>query len=148
MKKLRIELLPTVLNKTYRFFDNTDALLDDLTYGTPASNEYDEAFDVTIRRGEWIEAEWIGCENFFDSDGSLYKMTFVRLCKLSKHDHDTEPTVEPFVGWILDEKMRFVDGIDESCTRTILPSSEWNRVDFAKIFADSERNESEKNTDG
>ena len=140
MKKIRIELLPGVKEKDIRFFDSVEALYENMCYGAAAENE---SFVVYIDEGDFLEVEWMGCENLFEEDGTWHKLSYVRMCRASQTKNASGIRVMPYIGWISETDLRFVDSIDDKCTKTVLTSPEHSRLDFSAVFKDSERDEAE-----
>ena len=142
MKKVRIELLPGVREKRYTFFDSVEALYDDMAFGRAAEEisgrkAYD-SFEVVLRDDDFLEVEWMGCENLFEEDATWYSLSFVRLCKCTNTKNSSGSRVEPHVGWILESDLIFCDSIDDSCKKILLRNPDDARLDFPSIFKDEQ----------
>lgn len=150
MKKVRIELLPGVREKRYTFFDSVEALYDDMAFGRAAEEisgkkAYD-CFEIVLRDDDFLEVEWMGCENVFEEDATWYSLSFVRFCKATGTKNSSGIRVEPHFGWILESDLVFCDSIDSTCKKILLKNPEDARLDFPSIFKDAEIDDTETAT--
>lgn len=129
---------------------NVDALLDDMAFENAARDlhtdleepsttiSYD-SFEVILNEGEFLEVEWMGCENVFDShDDNWESLSYVRMCKATSTKNASGLRVMPYIGWINERNLSFVDSIDDYCTKTVLTSPDQCFLDFSSIFKDDE----------
>jgi len=95
---------------------------------------------VTLRKGQWIEAEWNGCENYYENN-SCVATSFLRLVKATYSAKRVDNALLSIhFGWILSDQIRMLDRVHEGI-RTELLTKEAEQFDFSELFQDNETTE-------
>lgn len=92
---------------------------------------------VTLKRGQWLEAEWNGCHISYDG-GRPISASFLRLIKAAASRSNKEGTLlSVHFGWILSDHMRFVEGSRNGIHTQVLEEID-EQFDFSELFQDNE----------
>jgi hypothetical protein len=92
---------------------------------------------VTLRYGEYIEAEWNGCQNFHDEGIETIRTSFVRLVRSSKSASETGPdSISVHFGWILSDHLRFTNH-RRSGMRVKMLNEHDEQFNFNELFPDN-----------
>ena len=137
MKKIRIELKSKAKIKPILVFDSSEALylwLNDV--GAPIKPN--GSFIVSLTPGDFIEAEWQGCEYVYEGNDVARRLDYIRLAKSAPTKNASGMLVSIHYGWITADQMQFKNVEDEfSTTRLLLSPDEW-RLDLGTLFQDGE----------
>lgn len=96
---------------------------------------------VTLLPGEFIEAEWRGCEIVYDDKHHTnLRIDFVRLAKASRPSNASGLLVSIHYGWVSEHIMPFRNYADEDVIVTEL-SSDDAKFDLTVLFKDSDDDE-------
>lgn len=144
MKKCKITLEGSGARAKFFYLFPESSMLHSLVAASTKKNRdsllrgHPEVEIVTLKRGQWLEAEWNGCHISYDGDGRPTSASFLRLIKAAINPKNAEGTLlSVHFGWILSDDMRFVDGTkDGVCTRTLHDDEE--QFDFSELFQDNE----------
>jgi hypothetical protein len=141
MKKIRLELKPHVQSKTIILYDSPEALYLNLE----SFNEVDSigTIPVKINAGEFIEAEWRGCEFVKDGDDWI-RFDSIRMAKNTPTKNSSGSLVSIYFGWVNANILSFNDKEDaDSYTIRLLSPADW-KMDLALLFMDDKQDENEK----
>lgn len=133
MKKIRLELKPHVQSKTIILYDSPEALYLNLE----SFNEVDSigTIPVKINAGEFIEAEWRGCEFVKDGDDWI-RFDSIRMAKNTPTKNSSGSLVSIYFGWVNANILSFNDKEDaDSYTIRLLSPADW-KMDLALLFMD------------
>jgi len=137
MKKVRITIKKKSKGKKFHIFNSPEALyiwLHDPDFKDV--DRLDAAFGttVTLRPGETMEVEWIGCE-FIHEAPSISRIDHVRLAKdLNKSTFISNGAIGIHVGWTTENIVSFKSGGDEDITRFKLTSKSKHKFDIEELF--------------
>ena len=136
MKKIRLELKPHVESKFITLYDSPEALYLNLE----AQDELDGigAIPIKINAGEFIEAEWRGCEFVKDGDNWI-RIDSVRLAKNTPTKNSSGSLVSIYYGWVTSDMLTFRDKEDnDSYTLRLLSPADW-KMDLGLLFMDDKQ---------
>lgn len=93
---------------------------------------------ISLNPGEWIEAEWNGCQNIYE-DNKPIRMNYVRMIKASKFSpkEESDSLVSLHFGWILGEQIKFIDHRKNGMKTTLLNEND-EQFNFKELFQDNE----------
>lgn len=92
---------------------------------------------VVLLPGDFIEAEWRGCE--YDYDGQQHtRIDFVRLAKATPTQNSSGMLVSIHYGWTHDCIIPFRQYKDDDISAVMVPADEPKQLDLALLFKDSE----------
>jgi hypothetical protein len=100
-----------------------------------------EAEVITLKKGQWLEAEWSGCHIIYEGSKPI-STSFFRLIKatnIKKNLHDNS-LVSIHFGWMLSEHLRMCDGYHDGTFVTLLSSND-EQYEFSELFQDNETTE-------
>jgi len=142
MKKIRLELKPGVESKTIMVYDSPEALY--LNIEDPEEMGAIGSIPIRIGKGEFIEAEWRGCE-FVKEGKDWLRFDSVRLAKSSPTKNSSGSLVSIYFGWVNADTLSFDDKEDaDSYTIRLLSPADW-KMDLGLLFMDDkEDSENEK----
>lgn len=92
---------------------------------------------VSLKPGQWIEAEWNGCQNVHD-EGETLRLSFVRLIKAANFSPDEPGTLlSVHFGWMYTDHLRFTSHRKNGMkVKVLVPEEE--QFDFSELFQDNE----------
>lgn len=91
---------------------------------------------VVLLPGEFIEAEWRGCEYAYDGPRHT-RVDFVRMAKAQPTQNASGMLVSIHYGWLADCIIPFFEYRDDDIVATPLPDGE-GKLDLALLFKDVE----------
>lgn len=97
---------------------------------------------VELLPGEFIEAEWYGCEYNYEGE-THYKINSVRLAKAREPRNAAGLLVRAYSGWTTDCVLPFGAYADDDIEVSPL-TEEDQRVNMASLFKDDDQQEGEK----
>lgn len=140
MKKVRIDLTTTETQRLY-LYDSVEALYDGLYSNiSPEDDEY--CYSIVLNTGEYIEAEWLGCEIDLEPDGSYKKYDYIRLAKALTPKNASGVVVSVYVGWSLSGNIPFLSSDQGNLRFTKINEFE-STLDVEKILETSEEEKSD-----
>jgi hypothetical protein len=136
MKKVRVELKAGVNRpKTLLLFESPEALyawlmrIDD-------EEPYD-SFNVDLNPGDYLEAEWMGCECVYDGvDTRHIRLDLVRMAKAMPTKNGSGMLVSIHYGWLSSDQMKFKNSADSISRTTLLMTEADCKLDLPVLFND------------
>ena len=136
MKKIRIELKPHVESKIIMLYDSPEALY--LNLEDPEEMGAIGSIPVKINAGEFIEAEWRGCEFVKDGDDWI-RFDSIRMAKNTPTKNSSGSLVSIYYGWVNADILSFNDKEDaDSYTLRLLSPADW-KMDLGLLFMDDKQ---------
>jgi hypothetical protein len=147
MKKCKVTLAPGETKTKYFYLFPDAALLHRLAQKTTEKNlnnllkHHPEVEVVSLKRNQWIEVEWNGCDIHYES-GRCISTSFFRLAKAA---HTSKKINEGSLlslhfGWMLSDHLRMNDQVCNGVkVATMLEDDE--QFDFSELFQDNETSE-------
>lgn len=139
MKKIKITVNPGSSGRQFLLFPSPEAAyvwltsVDDHPDIHEGMNNVEE---LNLLPGEFIEAEWMGCE--YAHEGSLStRIDKVRLAKAHQPQNASGLLVSVHFGWITDCDMPFHDYVDDDITVRKLVQDD-QKIDLTVLFKDSD----------
>jgi len=133
MKKIRLELKPHVESKTITLYDSPEALY--LNLEDPGEMGAIGSIPIKINIGEFIEAEWRGCEFVKDGDEWI-RFDSIRMAKNTPTKNSSGSLVSIYYGWVNSNILSFNDKEDaDSYTIRLLSPADW-KMDLGLLFMD------------
>lgn len=135
MKKVKVTVNEGSLGRTLPVFPDpesayvwltSESLLDDIA----------DVDKVALLPGEFIEAEWRGCEYCYDGPNHV-KLDLVRFAKASQPANSSGLVVSIHYGWVASCIIPFHAFKDEDIEVKLLPVEE-QRIDLTVLFKDHE----------
>jgi hypothetical protein len=157
VKKVRLNLKRGVKSWSFVLYDSVESAF--YLQDEPILEDEDEEYRkvVTLRPGEFIEAEWIGAEWVYDDENdeiskrvmrmSRQKYDKVRVGKLTPLKNETKKTgyLEVYSGWVIGGQLPWVPQDDQSQVRiTPIIGKIRSRFDFSKIFSEAHLDEEDR----
>lgn len=144
MKKCKITLEESGTKVKYFYLFPESSMLHSLVAASAKKNQdsllrnHPEVEIVTLKRGQWLEAEWNGCHISYDDNNRPISASFLRLIKATSSPKNKDGSLlSVHFGWILSDQMRFVDGVKNGLrTQTLVETDE--QFDFSELFQDNE----------
>jgi len=138
VKKVRISIAEGCSEpQSFLLFNSAEALYEWLDDGTDDPSSYmGEAEDVVIAPGEYIEAEWRGCEYVYDGPDHQ-RLDYVRVAKAAPTENASGMLVTIHFGWTVEEELPFSECEDEDIVVKRLGSDD-KQLDLALLFKDDE----------
>lgn len=144
MKKCKITLEESGTKVRYFYLFPESSMLHSLAAASSKKNQdtlfrkHPEVEIVTLKRGQWIEAEWNGCHICYNDKKEPISASFLRLIKAAVSPKNKEGTLlSVHFGWILSDQMRFVEGTRDGIKTQILEEVD-EQFDFSELFQDNE----------
>ena len=144
MKKCKIALEENETKAKYFYLFPESSMLHSLVAATTKKNQdslfrnHPEVEIVTLKRGQWLEAEWNGCHIFYEKNGRPISASFLRLIKATANPKSKDGSLlSVHFGWVLTDHMRFVDGT-KGGIRTQTLNDQDDQFDFSELFQDNE----------
>lgn len=145
MKKIRLNLKRGVKSWSFTLYDSVESAyyLKDEPVMDDEVEEYRRV--VTVKRGEIIEAEWLGAEWVYDEDvghdsKQYRKFDRVRLGKISNLKHSSPGTtstkyLELYSGWVSNVEFPWTpDDSRGDIKITRINGKSASKLDFSKLF--------------
>ena len=135
MKKVKVTVNEGSIGRTLPVFSDpesayvwltSEALLDDIA----------DVDKVALLPGEFIEAEWRGCEYCYDGPNHV-KLDLVRFAKASQPANSSGLVVSIHYGWVTDCIVPFRTYKDDDIEVRPLTQEE-QRIDLTVLFKDDE----------
>ena len=143
MKKCKITLEEGGTKSKYFYLFPESSMLHSLVAASTKKNQeallrnHPEVEIVTLKRGQWLEAEWNGCHISYEG-GNTTSASFLRLIKAATTAKNKDGTLlSVHFGWILSDHMRFVEGTRNGIHTTMLEDED-EQFDFSELFQDNE----------
>jgi hypothetical protein len=115
VKKIKITVNDDSQGKTFTLFPTPEALFVWLT--DPDCDEDIPGIEhVKISPGEFIEAEWCGCENIFVTTNEAVTLNMIRLARAHRSENSSGLLVDTFIGWTTKDIVPFKNYADEHVT--------------------------------
>lgn len=144
MKKCRVTLADSESKTKFFYLFQEPRLLHSLACSTSRKNldkllrTHPEVELVSLKKGQWLEVEWNGCEIFYSGKNHT-ATTFFRLIKAAyapKKNSDSSLLSIHF-GWMLSEQLRVVEGEKDGIKVEFLRESD-EQYEFSDLFQDNE----------
>lgn len=142
MKKCKITLSDNIKSKSLCLFPDAETLYSIVNAGSKRTlngllKSHPESEIITLKRGQWLEAEWNGCQNFFRGNYCT-KISFVRIAKATSTKKKNEGSlISVHFGWILNDHLKFSDGINNDLKTKNLNDYD-EQFNFSDLFQDNE----------
>lgn len=153
MKKVRLNLKRGIKAWSFTLYDSAESAyyLKDEPVMDDDVEEYRRI--VTMKRGESIEAEWLGAEWVYDEDDSKKYRKFdkVRLGKISKLKTSSRGTnyLELYSGWVDHIDFPWAPDDSRNDVRIIrINGDKASSLDFSKLFVKRSDERDEQEFDG
>jgi hypothetical protein len=141
MKKVRITVNKGVSGKAFKIFNSPESLY---VWLNDPELQQDDELDVSLgnvvylKKGEFMEAEWCGCEFLYEDNKLQFRADYIRIGKLI-----SSPTsflkgkniVGIQDGWVLDDTISFKSGTDGLTKTMKLTSRSKHKFDLDELFA-------------
>ncbi len=143
MKKAKVSINEGSPGRVFFVFDDVESayewLAGDASDGSPKFiDEIPNVDQITLLPGEFIEAEWRGCEFVYDDKNrSHVRLDWIRFVKASKPQNASGLLVSVHFGWVSDHILPFRQFKDADITVDEL-TSETSTFDFEVLFKDVE----------
>lgn len=141
MKKVKVAINEGSPGRVFFLFNDQESVYEWLTGGHDNPRIIDEIPDVdqvTVLPGEFIEAEWRGCEFVYDDKHQTHvRLDWVRLVKATKPQNASGLLVSVHFGWVSDHILPFRQFKDDDIDVTEL-TAETSMFDFEVLFKDVE----------
>lgn len=138
MKKIRIVINKGSLGKKFPIFNSPESLyvwVNDPELRATSQVDPDLGSMVTLKPGETMEVEWIGCE-FIDDGDSVIRIDQVRLAKTMKAKLlSSNNIIGIHTGWMTENMISFKSGSDDIIKRTRLTNKSKHKFNIGEIFA-------------
>ena len=134
MKKIRIEIMPGCDTKSFTFFDSVESLYTWLTDTTVDPNTLYGSFQISLKKKDFLEAEWCGCEFSVVNDKHVC-LSYIRIGKFVANRHGM---IETFYAWTCNDLLKFEDAIEEDYDVILLHDVFDSHIDFSVVFGDDE----------
>lgn len=144
MKKCRVTLADAETKTKFFYLFQEPKLLHSLVCSTSRKNldkllkTHPEVELVSLKKGQWLEVEWNGCEIFYNGKSHV-STTFFRLIKAAyvpKKNSDSSLLSIHF-GWMLSDHLRITDGEKNGIKIELLKLSD-EQYEFSELFQDNE----------
>lgn len=139
MKKIKITVNVGSVGRQFLLFPSSEAAYVWLTTVDDHPDVHEGMNDVeelNLMPGEFIEAEWMGCE-YAHEDGLSTRIDKVRLAKAHQPQNASGLLVSVHFGWIADCDMPFRDYVDDDITIRRLVEGD-HKIDLNALFKDDE----------
>lgn len=100
--------------------------------------EHPETEIVTLKKGQWIEAEWGGCHISYASRDPI-SASFFRLIKATsfKKSFEDSSLISIHFGWMLSDHLRMCEGYFNGLIVNMLEKDD-EQYEFSELFQDNE----------
>lgn len=144
VKKVGVSINEGSPGRVFFVFSDPESTYEWLTGGHDNPSIIDKIPDVehvTLLPGEFIEAEWRGCEIVYDNKTQTHMtLDLVRLVRASKPANASGLLVDIHLGWVGDHILPFRPHVDEDITVVAL-TEETSRLNLDALFKDTEDDE-------
>jgi hypothetical protein len=136
VKKISIKLQSGSLGHTFMLFTDPETLY--VWLKSSADHDGVPSTKIELRPGEFIEAEWRGCEYVYEGNGNVLKLNLIRLAKASPTQNASGMLANIAYGWVSDDVVPMGDYSDSEIIvhRMLLPAEA--RLDLPAMFKDDE----------
>ena len=138
MKKIRIVINKCSLGKKFPIFNSPESLyvwVNDPELRAASRVDPDLGSIVTLKPGETMEVEWIGCE-FIDDGDNVIRVDQVRLAKTMKAKLlSSNNVIGIHTGWMTEDTISFKSGSDDIIKTTRLTNKSKHKFNISEIFA-------------
>lgn len=140
MKKVKVAINEGSPGRVFFLFADPESAYEWLTGGHDNPSVIDEIPNVdhlTLLPGEFIEAEWRGCEFVYDDKHQSHvRLDWIRLVKASQPQNASGLLVSIHYGWVSDHIMPFRQFNDDDIEVTEL-APENAKFDLDVLFKDN-----------
>jgi len=105
-----------------------------------SSSDHDDvpSTKLELGPGEFIEAEWRGCEYVYEDNGNILKLNLIRLAKASPTQNASGVLANIAYGWVTDDIIPMIDYSDSDIVIRRLTSQGEMKLDLPAMFQDDE----------
>lgn len=137
MKKIRIVINKGASGKKFFIFNSPESLyvwINDPELREASRIDPDLGSVVTLKPGETMEIEWVGCE-FIDDGDNVIRIDQVRLAKTMKAKLlSSNKVIGIHAGWTTEDMISFKKGSDDIIKRTRLTNKSKHKFNIDEIF--------------
>lgn len=137
MKKIRIVINKGAPGKKFFIFNSPESLyvwINDPELREATRIDPDLGSIVTLKPGETMEIEWVGCE-FIDDGDNVIRIDQIRLAKTMKAKLlSSNKVIGIHAGWTTEDMISFKSGSDDIIKRTRLTNKSKHKFNINEIF--------------
>ena len=137
MKKIRIVINKGASGKKFFIFNSPESLyvwINDPELREASRIDPDLGSVVTLKPGETMEIEWVGCE-FIDDGDNVIRIDQIRLAKTMKAKLlSSNKVIGIHAGWTTGDMISFKNGSDDIIKRTRLTNKSKHKFNIGEIF--------------
>jgi len=137
LKKIRIVINKGASGKKFFIFNSPESLyvwINDPELREASRIDPDLGSVVTLKPGETMEIEWVGCE-FIDDGDNVIRIDQVRLAKTMKAKLlSSNKVIGIHAGWTTEDMISFKKGSDDIIKRTRLTNKSKHKFNIDEIF--------------
>jgi hypothetical protein len=137
LKKIRIVINKGTSGKKFFIFNSPESLyvwINDPELREALRIDPDLGSVVTLKPGETMEVEWVGCE-FIDDGDNVIRIDQIRLAKTMKAKLlSSNKVIGIHAGWTTEDMISFKNGSDDIIKRTRLTNKSKHKFNIGEIF--------------